>query len=133
LLVLWFIVYVLKTEREALALEYDCEQALHWMSVWLIILHDHLVSVLVLQAAIKGNKWDEMDGLNTSSIDSFSELMKLHNKHVDESLPPESRNLCPILDIQLELMCYSLLHICYAESQMIIYMTKRRLVSVHTC
>jgi hypothetical protein len=46
-----------------------------------------------------------MDGLNTSSIDSFSELMKLHNKHVDESRPPESRNLYPIL-VQLELMCF---------------------------
>jgi len=87
----------------------------------------------MFKSGSEGNGWDGMDGLNTSSIDSFSELMKLHNKYVDESLPPESRNLYPILDIQLELMCFSLLHICYAESQMIIYMTKRRLVSVHTC
>jgi hypothetical protein len=98
------------------------------MTTWFPVLVLHVQ----VRQRLKGTT-DRMDGLNTSSIDSFSELMKLHNKHVDESLPPKSRILYPILDVQLELMCFSLLHICYAESRMIIYMTKRRLVSVHTC
>jgi len=47
------------------------------MTTWFRVL------VLHVQVSQRLKGTNGMDGMNKSSIDSFSELMKLHNKHIN--------------------------------------------------